>query len=131
MSIPKTVGAAALLLVVHGCAVDPTRPQPGQTVVDLDSTSGTEMVARRANETPASDLRTFQFTGPRQSLEVGLTRRDYRGIRRLCIATLTYDEFLPDQHYSLIQSTTGGRVGVQLVDRSGSIVAHVDEVPCL
>jgi hypothetical protein len=59
MSIPKTVGAAALLLVLYGCAVDPTRPQPGQTVVDLDSTSGTEMVARRANETPASDLRTF------------------------------------------------------------------------
>lgn len=131
MSISKLIGPATLLLALHGCAVDAPLPQQGQTVVDLHSKSGYEMTARRVNGTPATDLHDFQFTGSKQSLEIGLTRRDFRGIHRLCVATLTYDDFLPDQRYSLIESTGDGGTGVQLVDGSGSIVAHVDKVPCL
>lgn len=131
MSISKTIGSATLLLALHGCAVDAPLPQEGQTVVDLHSKSGYELAARRVNGTPVADLRNFQFTGSKQSLEIGLTRLDYRGIHRLCIATLTYDEFLPNQRYSLIESTIGGGTGIQLVDSGGSVVAHVDKVPCL
>lgn len=131
MSILKSIVFATLLLTLEGCAVETPRPEHGQTVVDLRTTSGNEMVARRLNKTPVSVMNRFQFTGNRQSLEIGLASQDYRGIHRLCIATLTYDEFQPNHRYSLIEGRVDGHTSVQLADSRGTIVAHVDKIPCL
>lgn len=131
MSILKSIGFATLLLCLEGCAIEAPRPEHGQTVVDLRSTSGNEMVARRLNKTPVSGMNRFQFTGNRQSLEIGLARQDYRGIHRLCIATLSYDEFQPNQRYSIIEANVDGHASVQLVDSRGATVAQVDKIPCL
>lgn len=131
MSILKAGLTATLLLALIGCTANGYHPEQGQTIVDLHSTSGNEMIARRLNRLPASDFNSFQFTGGKHTLEIGLARQDYRGVHRLCIATLTYDGFQPNHHYSITESNTGGHLGIQLADNNGTIVAQVDKIPCL
>ncbi|MDH0746907.1 hypothetical protein N5D61_11180 [Pseudomonas sp. GD03842] len=131
MSILNPIGCATLLLLLAACATEASRPEDGQTVVDLRPTPGNEMVARRLGQAPVSNMNSFRFTGSKQSLEIGLARQDYRGIHRRCVTTLNYDDFQPDQRYSITEGSVDGQASVRLADSNGRVVAQVDKIPCL
>lgn len=119
------------LSILSGCATVTPSPADGKSVVELKAQAGNELTARRLDTRPASSLSHFQVSGGNHTLEVGLVRPGYRDSQQRCVGTVSYEAFMPNQRYTLIENTTGESVRLALVDDQGTTVARTDQVACL
>lgn len=120
-----------LLSLLSGCATDPQTPKAGESIVYLNAQSGNEMLARNLDAQAATSLSHFNVSPGKHSMEVGLVRTGYQNSYRRCVATLTYDNFVPDHRYTLVEVSSGSTVKIALTDSEGKTVAEADKVPCL
>lgn len=115
------------------CAASPasTSVKEGQSLVTLESRIGHDMIARRLDEEQAPSLTHFTLSQPRHTLEVGITKPGVHDTHRRCIANVTYDQFVANQHYTLVESTSDTGLDVALIDGTGKSVARAGSVACL
>lgn len=119
------------LAALSGCASGPKTLKSGESVVYLKAQSGNELLARKLDTQRPAQLNQFNISAGKHTMEVGLVKIGYQNSQRRCIASLTYEDFLPDRSYTLVESTSGADVKVALIDGEGKTVAQTDEVPCL
>ncbi|GFM64278.1 hypothetical protein PSCICJ_03960 [Pseudomonas cichorii] len=100
-------------------------------MVYIKAQSGNEMFARSLDAQRATSLNQFNVSAGKHTMDMGLVRVAYQNSHRRCVATLTYDNFLPDSSYTLIESGSVGDVKVALMDSEGKTVAETDKLPCL
>ncbi|WP_456293115.1 PA0061/PA0062 family lipoprotein [Pseudomonas sp. AK106] len=117
--------------VIAGCATGTTRPEPGESVINIEAHAGDDMIARRLDGNQANSLNHFIVSPGRHSMELGIVMIGYQNSHRRCTATLDYDGFAADERYTLVQSRADAEVKVSLVDSRGVAVAQAGKVPCL
>jgi hypothetical protein len=129
LTLAATVTLISSLL---GCAA--TTPAPlkeGESIVSLQAQLGDKMLARRLDTQRVSTFDHFTVLPGKHTMELGIVKADYQGTSRRCVALLAYDNFLPNQRYTLIQNSAGADVRVALVDSQGQTLAQTSNIACL
>lgn len=133
MSPIKIICTVILLHGLAGCTTGPATLADGQSKINLQAQPGDEMNARRLDNEQSKNLKYFIVTSGEHQMELGIIKWGLQAERpRTCLATLSYEGFLPNQSYDLVESSALGRnVAVALIDNKGNTVAKNDKVACL
>jgi|GEM_PF-3182782 hypothetical protein len=131
MKLAKLVGALIVTTGLAGCATEPPTLKNGESIVNLQAQSGDQMIARRLDTQRAENLTYFKVLPGARTMELGIVTKGYQENQHRCIATLAYNDFLPNEHYTLNQSSSGREVKVELFDSKGNALAQTDKVACL
>ncbi|WP_244160389.1 hypothetical protein [Pseudomonas graminis] len=131
MKLHTLVAALMTVSVLAGCATGTTRPEPGESVINIEAHAGDDMIARRLDGNQANSLNRFIVSPGRHSMELGIVMIGYQNSHRRCTATLDYDGFAADERYTLVQSRADAEVKVSLLDSRGVALAEAGKVPCL
>ncbi|MNP74121.1 hypothetical protein D3C76_1709430 [compost metagenome] len=89
------------------------------------------MLARRLDTQRAENLTYFKVSPGAHTMEVGVVTKGYQESQHRCVATLSYDNFLPNERYTLMESSAGKEVKIELMDSKGNTLAQTDKMPCL
>lgn len=131
MNIAKLTASIILIAGLAGCATEIPKLKDGESIVNLQEQIGDEMLARRLDTQRAENLTYFKVSPGPHTMELGIVTKSYQESQHRCIATLSYDNFLPNEHYTLLESSAGREVKIELIDSKGNTLAQTDKVPCL
>jgi hypothetical protein len=131
MAIYKIIVVTLGMWGLLGCTAHPQPPAAGESVVHLEALTGNQMLARRLDARVPASLTRFVVSPGAHVMELGFEKIGYQESRRSCIATVAYDDFAPDTHYTIHENSAGGQVRLVLVDANGRSVASSDNVACL
>lgn len=131
MNLAKLTATIILITGLAGCATELPVLKEGESIVNLHEQIGDEMLARRLDMQRAENLTYFKVSPGAHSMELGIVTKGYQESQHRCIATLAYDNFLPNEHYTLMESSAGREVKIELIDSKGNTLAKTDKVPCL
>lgn len=131
MKFAKSVVALIVATGLAGCATEPPTLENGESIVILQTQIGDQMLARRLDGQRAENLTYFIVLPGARTMELGIVTKGYQENQHRCIATLAYNNFLPNEHYTLNQSSSGREVKVELLDSKGNALTQIDKVACL
>lgn len=131
MNLAKLTATLIFITGLAGCATELPVLKEGESIVNLHEQIGDEMLARRLDTQRAENLTYFKVSPGAHSMELGIVTKSYQESQHRCIATLSYDKFLPNEHYTLMESSAGKEVKVELIDSKGNTLVQTDKVPCL
>lgn len=131
MNLTKLTATIILITGLAGCATEPPVLKEGESIVNLHEQVGDEMLARRMDMQRAENLTYFKVSPGAHTMELGIVTKGYQESQHRCVATLSYDNFLPNEHYTLMESSAGKEVKIELMDSKGNTLAQTDNMPCL
>ena len=131
MNLAKLTATIILITGLAGCATELPVLKDGESIVNLHEQIGGEMLARRLDMQRAENLTYFKISPGAHTMELGVVTKSYQESQHRCVATLSYDNFLPNEHYTLMESSAGREVKIELMDSEGNTLAQTDKVPCL
>lgn len=119
------------ILILTACSTKSPAIKSGESVVHLQARIGNEMTARRLDQQRPQSLTQFQVSEGKHELELGLVQIGYQQSHRRCLATLAYDNFMADQHYTLVEKNAGPDLQIALIDNNGKTLAKTEKIACL
>ncbi|WP_214509165.1 PA0061/PA0062 family lipoprotein [Pseudomonas brassicacearum] len=131
MNLAKLTASIILITGLAGCATELPTLKDGESIVNLHEQIGDEMLARRLDTQRAENLTYFKVSPGAHAMELGVVTKGYQESQHRCVATLSYDNFLPNERYTLMESSAGKEVKIELMDSKGNILAKTDKMPCL
>lgn len=130
MKLAKLTAAIILITGLAGCATELPTLKDGESIINLHEQIGDEMLARRLDMQRAENLTYFKISPRAHTMELGVVTKGYQESQHRCVATLSYDNFLPNEHYTLMESSAGREVKIEFMDSKGNTLAQTDKVPC-
>ncbi|MBV4521143.1 hypothetical protein KVG88_13825 [Pseudomonas sp. SWRI74] len=131
MNLAKITATIILITGLAGCGTAPPVLEDGESIVRLHEQVTDEMLARRLDMQRAENLTYFKVSPGAHTMELGVVTKGYQESQNRCVATISYDNFVPNEHYTLMQSSAGREVKIQLMDSKGNTLAQTDKIPCL
>lgn len=131
MKLAKLVVALIVTTGLAGCATEPPTLKKGESIVNLQTQIGDQMLARRLDAQRSENLTYFKVLPGARTMELGIVTKGYQENQHRCVATLAYNNFLPNEYCTLNQSSSEREVKVELFDSKGSALAQTDKVACL
>ncbi|NAO28842.1 hypothetical protein PsdCFBP2356_20205 [Pseudomonas syringae pv. dysoxyli] len=113
------------------CASESQVPSDNDSVVQLKSQSGNELMSREIDGKPSKNLSFFRVTPGSHVLELAVRKMGPRDSYLQCYATITYEKFMSSETYTLFEQGFGDDVTVELKTSEGKIIARETKVTCL